>query len=44
MFTPWSGHPVSENVADVAKWLTHQIVALALAGSIPVVRPISFQT
>ncbi|PCR98873.1 threonine synthase [Lactococcus garvieae] len=26
-------------MADVVKWLTHQLVALALAGSIPVIRP-----
>ncbi len=28
------------NMAVVAKWLTHQIVALALGGSIPLDRPI----
>jgi hypothetical protein len=27
-------------LAVVAKWLTHQIVALALVGSIPINRPI----
>ena len=27
-------------MAVVAKWLTHQIVALALVGSIPINRPI----
>lgn len=26
-------------MADVVKWLTHQIVALAFVGSIPIVRP-----
>ena len=26
------------SMADVVKWLTHQLVALALAGSIPVIR------
>ena len=31
-------------MADVAKWLTHQIVALAFGGSIPLDRPMIFKT
>ena len=30
--------PVFNNVAGVVKWLTHQIVALACVGSIPITR------
>ena len=28
-------------MADVAKWLTHRIVAPTLVGSIPIIRPFS---
>ncbi|SPR92580.1 conserved hypothetical protein [Bacillus altitudinis] len=31
---------INISMAVVAKWLTHQIVALALVGSIPINRPI----
>ena len=30
--------PVFDNMAGVVKWLTHQIVALACVGSIPITR------
>ena len=30
--------PVYKNMAGVVKWLTHQIVALACVGSIPITR------
>ena len=31
-------------VAIVAKWLTHRIVVPAFVGSIPISRPINFET
>ena len=34
--------PVLIIMAGVVKWLTHQIVALACVGSIPIVRPIMY--